>query len=298
MNKWMKRAGYALGGLLALVLIAAIGLYAASEVRLRRTYHVPGQALALRSDAATLAHGRHLATAIGKCTDCHGSDLGGKVFIDDPALGTLNAPNLTPGGVTAGYTAADWERAIRHGVNPGGRALLGMPSAEFYHLSDDDAASIIAYMRSLPAVKRGFAAPHLRPVGRGLFATGMLPLLAAEDIPHTAPRPASPVPGVTREYGAYLSRVGGCNGCHREDLSGGPIPGVPPEWPPARNLTPVGIGSWTEADFIRTLRSGKRPDGTAVNPVMPWALAGQMSDDELKALWLYIRTVPPQPTGA
>jgi len=88
--------------------------------------------------------------------------------------------------------------------------------------------------------------------------------------------------------------VGGCTGCHGPELVGGPShePGAPP----AANLTPAGIGTWTEADFFKALRSGVRPDGTAINPAMPWASSGRMTDDELRALWLYLRTVPAKET--
>ncbi len=300
MGKWLKRSGIAAAVLVGVAVLAAGAVYAASEMRLRRTWQVPGQALAQRTDPAALARGKHVATAIGKCMDCHGADLGGKVFIDDPAMGQVIAPNLTAGdgGIGKRYTDADLERAVRHGIAPEGRGLLVMPSDEYYHLSDEDAASLFAYLRSLPPVDRTLPPSRLGPLGRGLYLSGKLPLFAAERIAHQAPRPAPVSPGVTREYGEYLATVGGCRGCHGKDLVGGPIPGTPPEWPPASNLTPAGIGAWTEADFFKSLRSGIRPDGTAINGVMPWALAGQMSDDEIRAVWLYLRSVPAKQTPA
>jgi hypothetical protein len=80
-------------------------------------------------------------------------------------------------------------------------------------------------------------------------------------------------------------------------VSGGRIPGTPPEFPAAQNLTPdtvSGIGKWSEADFQRALRTGRRPDNTEINPAMPWKLAGQMTDEEMHAVWLYLRSVPPR----
>ncbi|MDB4950766.1 MAG: cytochrome c class [Gemmatimonadetes bacterium] len=301
MRRWLRRLGYAAGGLFGLVLVAAIAVYAASELRIRRTYGIAGQKLALRSDPATLARGKHLATSIGKCVDCHGADLGGKAFIDAPPIGVVFASNLTAGrgGALARYTDTQLEAAIRHGVRYDHRPLKAMPSDEFYNLSDGDVAAIIGYLRTVPPVDREIPAARVGPIGRLLYLKGDLPLLPAEAMDHARPRTVPPQ-APTREYGRYLSSVSGCSGCHGEHLSGGPIPGVPPEWPAARNLTPnpvTGIGGWTEADFVRALRTGTRPDGTRINEVMPWKLAGQMTDDEMHAIWLYLRSVPARPFG-
>lgn len=89
-------------------------------------------------------------------------------------------------------------------------------------------------------------------------------------------------------------------GCHGPTLSGGPIPGAPPDWPPARNITPdeaTGIGGWTEADFVRAMREGKRPDGSSIAEVMPWRAYAAMRDDDLKALWLFLRAAAPKSFG-
>jgi hypothetical protein len=89
------------------------------------------------------------------------------------------------------------------------------------------------------------------------------PLVPAEMIDHEGPRPTAPPPGVTVEYGAYLAV--GCTGCHGEGFSGGPIPGISPDWPEAANITQdpeTGIGGWTREDFYRAMREGRRPDGT------------------------------------
>jgi mono/diheme cytochrome c family protein len=301
MRKWLRRLGYAAGGLFGLILVAAAAVYAASEVRLRRNYAFTGQKIAVASDRATLERGRHLATAIGKCVDCHGPDLAGKTFIDAPPLGVVQASNLTAGkgGVLSRYGDAELERAIRGGVGSSGHALKVMPSDEFQGFSDADVGAIIAYLRSVPAVDNELPASTVGPIGRLLYLKGDLPLLPAERIDRAAARKTPPA-GPTVEYGEYLSTVGGCRGCHGPGLSGGPIPGVPPEWPAARNLTPdpvTGIGRWSEADFVRALRTGKRSDGTAISEVMPWKLAGQMTDEEMHATWLYLRSVPARPFG-
>ena len=89
-----------------------------------------------------------------------------------------------------------------------------------------------------------------------------------------------------------------CRGCHGEQLSGGKVAGDP-NMPIVANLTPheTGLKGWTESDFIRALREGKRKDGTEILPQMPWKAYGQMSDVELKAIWAYLQTVPPVEKG-
>jgi hypothetical protein len=126
-------------------------------------------------------------------------------------------------------------------------------------------------------------------------------LLSAEQIDHTGPRPADVKPGVTVEYGQYLSRT--CTNCHGLGFSGGAIPGKPPEdgevFP--ANLTSntqTGLGTWTEKDFFRVFREGKRPNGSAISDWMPWKKFGAaMTDDELSALWLFVQTLPAKEYG-
>src|SRR6185436_13701711 len=114
-----------------------------------------------------------------------------------------------------------------------------------------------------PAVTRERPATELHFLGKALWTFGQLPLYDADRIDHQKSPPVQVAMGPTAEYGHYLANVGGCTGCHGTGLSGGKIPGTPPEWKPAANLTPTGIGSWTPDDFKRALREGKRPDGTA-----------------------------------
>jgi mono/diheme cytochrome c family protein len=89
-----------------------------------------------------------------------------------------------------------------------------------------------------------------------------------------------------------------CTGCHRADLSGGPIAGAPPDWPAARNITPhptAGIGRWTAADFDRLLTTGVRPDGRLVDTAhMPVRMTRAMTPVEREALWRYLRGLPPR----
>ncbi len=121
--------------------------------------------------------------------------------------------------------------------------------------------------------------------------------MAAELINHDAPR-EQVQPAPTAEYGAKVAGV--CTGCHGPGLSGGKHPGEPAEWKPAANLTPdraTGLGAWREEDFIRAMRTGTRPDGSQIDPRMPWKAFGQMNDVELRALWAYLQTVPAKAEG-
>lgn len=294
--KWTLRLA---GGLLGVVVLALAAVYGVSEYRMSRTYDVSPAPLAYRPAPGDLAEGERLLVTRG-CVDCHGKDLGGNVVADDPVVIRLVGTNLTrgKGGVGADRTEQDWVRAIRHGVHPDGRPLRFMPSHEFYPIGDEDLGKMIAYVESVPPVDRELPEMSVGPVGRALYLAGQMHLLPAEMIDHTADRDAPPAPGATAEYGAYLAT--GCVGCHGDELSGGKIPGAPPEFPAGANITQdpeTGIGEWTEADFFRAMRTGKRPDGSGIDPFMPWQNFGRMTDEELKAIWLYLETVPAKPYG-
>jgi mono/diheme cytochrome c family protein len=153
----------------------------------------------------------------------------------------------------------------------------------------------VAYLKQLPAVDREIPPSRFKPLGRILLATGRLELLAAPKTFHEGTAASAP-PEVSVGYGRYLADVSGCHGCHGPGLSGGHVDG-PDNLPPAANLTPAGIGAWTQADFVRAIREGKRPDGSAVNEFMPWRSYASMTDAELEALWLYLRSVPAKPSG-
>ena len=297
-NKWLRRLATAVGALVTLVAAFAATVWIVSSRQIAATLSLPARPFtAGPRDSATLARGAHLVDAIGKCADCHGEDLGGTVFVDDPGLGRVVAPNLTPGGRLASWSDAEIERALRHGVTRDGRRLMVMPSEEYNRLSDEDAAAVIAYLRTRPAVTRDLPAHDLRFLARALMVTGQLPLFGAARIDHGRSAPARVVASTSADYGKYLAEVGGCTGCHGPGLSGGKIPGTPPDWKPAANLTPSGIGTWSEADFFRARREGRRPAGTPIDSIMPWKRTARMTDDEIRAVWLYLKTVPPRQYG-
>lgn len=298
MKKLLRVLAWAVGTCVLLVAIGGGALYLTTQRRIDGKFQVTGHPLSIPTDSLAIARGQHLATAIAKCTDCHLADLAGGVFIDVPPVARLYAINLTrgKGGVGGQLSDLDWERAIRHGVKPDGSPLLFMPSQEFQHLSDEDVAALIAYLKSIPAVDREARPNSIGPVGRALFAKGDLVLLPVEVIAHEAAHPAALPAGTTIEYGRYLMDVG-CRGCHGPTLSGGHIPGTPPDWKPAANITPSGIGHYKEEDFFRLLREGLRPSGVPVDSLMPVRATKLMTDDEIRAIYLYLRTVPAKPFG-
>ena len=295
--KWTLRI---LGGIVGLILLLLIVVYVWSEIKLGRDYDMATESVELRTDSASLAHGKYLATAVAKCGDCHGADLGGTTMFSDPAIGTIIAPNLTAGegSATKGYAGVeDWVRSVRYGVGTDGKGLAIMPAHEYWWMSDRELGSVLAYVQSVPPVNRAHEANSYDPMGRALFAFGMLPIFRADVIDRTADRGPEPVPGVTPQYGEHLARVGGCIGCHGEDLSGGPIPGHPPDFLPGANLTPHedGLKGYDLTKFTAALRQGKRKDGGALDAEqMPWASAGLMTDQDIAAIWSYISSVPPK----
>lgn len=278
-------------GVLALAALVAFGLaWLKTDRAMARTYVVNDPPLTLPTDAAALVQGRHLFVTRG-CADCHGAEGAGQLVFDAGPVIRLVAPNITPGGVIKGLTADQIAAAIRHGVKADGRPMVFMPTPDFVELSDADTAALIAHVQSLPASDNDPGKLEIRPLGKLLYAAGRFPLLPAEDVDHSPRTRAGPPPGATAAYGEYLAR--GCIGCHGANLAGQHVPGTPPSFKDAQNLTPAGIGAWKEADFRRALREGKRPDGSDIDPFMPWKALSTMSDEEISALWAYLQTLPP-----
>lgn len=298
MRKALKWTGIVLAGLFGVILLVALVGYSVSNRRLNKRYDIGVEPIPIPGDMASLEEGRRL-TVIRGCgaSDCHAADFSGGVLLDDPWIGYVYPPNLTSGegSATAGYSIEDWVRSVRHGVDPEGKALLIMPSSSFAGLSDEDLGRIIAYIQSRPPVDHVQPESRLGPIGRLLHLTDQapLPVLSAEVIDHRAEAPEQVTPAVSVDFGKYMIAV--CTDCHRNDLSGGPIPGALPGEPPAANLTSAGnLGHWTYEGFSNALRTGVTPDGKVLDPaVMPWPMALEMTDVELEALWLYLQSVAP-----
>ena len=293
MNPWIKRGAVGVGALVVGVAVA-VGVMATLGARkLERRIDVAVAPVALRADAASVERGRYLFASRG-CGECHGADGGGKVVIDDGGM-FVRSPNITlaPQGATAGYAPVDWVRTVRHGVKPDGRPIMIMPSEDYNRLVDADIAAIVAFVRQLPPAAGAKSEVRLPLPVKVMYAAGVV-RDASEKIDHSLP-PAQPVPeGVTAAHGAYVAN--GCIGCHGAKLVGGKIPGAPPDWPAAARLRP-GPGSVLERYptpelFMAMLKTGKRPDGSSVSQVMPFESLGQMSELDIRALHLHLRSLP------
>jgi mono/diheme cytochrome c family protein len=175
-----------------------------------------------------------------------------------------------------------------------------MPSQDFKGMSDRELSDVVALVRSMPPVDAAVPPVALGPLGTVLVATGGMPLAADLIGVHDGPHPVfPPAEEASIEYGQHVAGV--CMGCHRADMTGGKIPGGDPSWPAAANLTPLpeGLGSWTYGQFLTAMTEGRRPDGAALRTPMAevTGYTRNMSDTEREALWAYIRSLPPTPTG-
>jgi mono/diheme cytochrome c family protein len=299
MRRIFRWIGIVAAALVIVVLLGAATVAVASWRRISRVHTVNVMVpRTIPTDAAAIERGKHLATAMGSCTFCHGPDLGGQMIQEPSAFATLAAPNLTrgSGGLGGTFTDTDWVRAIRHGIHRDGTSLLVMPSEAFVFMNETDLGDLIAYLKQLPAVDREMPLSRLGPLGRTLLVAGQVSLIT--DRTPSLPYPPIVPPGPTPEYGRYLAGYTGCIGCHGPGLSGGHVEG-PPGAPPAANITPdpSGLANWTETDFDHALRRGVRKNGTPIDIFMPWPNYSGMTDVEVKALWLYVSSVPAKPFG-
>ena len=303
MKKVLKIGAMALGGLAAsgLLLFAAASAKATSRLSQKFEAHSVDLPMPAASDEAAIERGRHLAEARYGCSSCHGKNLAGGVMVDEPPIGRILGPNLTPGrgSRTTAYSMADWDRLVRHGIKPDGLPAV-MPSEDFFKMSDAELSDIVAYVRSVRAVDAEVAPPSFGPVGKVLLALGKFPLSAEKqaEAPHEHPK-APPATADSAQFGEHLAAT--CTACHRQNLAGGPMNFGAPDWPAAANLTmhDSGLGSWSFDDFERALTQGVSKDGHKLREPMAGVVMGTkgMLPTERKALWTYLRSVKPAATN-
>jgi mono/diheme cytochrome c family protein len=281
-------------GLVALILLTSAGFYLITSQRVNKVYSLPIKQINVPTDPVSISRGQILVAA--RCAGCHGANAAGTVIFEDAVLGSISAPNLTAGRGTGGDNLEDGDyiRAIRHGVDHSGHPILTMPSEYYFYINDQELGEMVAYLKSSSPIGNPLPLTNVKPVGIVLIGMGAFgDLIAAEKIDHLAERPAAVESGVTAAYGDYLVRTGQCRTCHGLELTGGKDPD--PNAPPAPNITRAGeFSTWSEADFIQALRSGRTPTGRQMNQFMPWVYIGQMTDVDLKAMWLYLQSLPPQ----
>lgn len=263
---------------------------------------------------ARFQRGQYLVNNVTACMDCHSEHdwtqhdapvvpgmlgAGQDMSLMKGLPGQVVAPNITPDSETGAGTWSDDQlaRAIREGVGHDGRALFPMmPYQDFRALSDEDVASIVVYLRSIPPVKKQ------RPQTRLIFPVNYLIRSVPQPITEADPDPDLSTP---EKRGKYLVEIAGCVDCHTpQDAHGQPLPGMEFsggmvfEGPWGRvasaNITPdpSGIPYYDQALFIQTIRTGMvkaRP----LNQIMPWHVYRGMTDEDLAAIFAYLKTIKP-----
>lgn len=299
MNKLMKIVGGSLAVLAVGVGVIAGAAILLSEQKMHRVLDVNIASTNLASLGADTSRGEYLFLTRG-CSECHGARGEGRLVIDDQSSGFyVYTPNITRGGsgAAATYSDTDWIALLRHGLKPARTPVFIMPSEDYAQMADEDVASLVTYIRSLPGAPERKAQIRIPFMLKALYGFGLTTDAAAK-IDHTRPAPAR-VPGDSHAQGAYVAKT--CAGCHGEGLAGGKIPGAPPTWPAAANLTSAADGAMNRyasvEQFRQMMRSGKRADGTPIS-VMPFESLRAMSDTELEALFGFLKTLQPKPSGS
>lgn len=256
--------------------------------------------------APSVERGEYIVRGPGGCGNCHtpigpegfdmSQELAGRLVDQNPAF-TAYAANITPAGRVKDWTDAELARAIREGLRPDG-TLIGppMPFAMYRGLSDDDVASIVMFLRTLPPVASEVPA-----------STYNIPLPPAYGPPVTSV--SAPPQGVTAEYGAYLAGpVAHCMECHTPMGPQGPLLDTqlgaggfafPGPWgiSVAANLTSHadGLAGYSDDEIAAMITRGVRPDGSPMLPPMPYGYLSALTADDLAAIILYLRSLPPLP---
>ncbi|MEM7658575.1 MAG: cytochrome c [Bacteroidota bacterium] len=261
------------------------------ESSMAATYEVEVAQLEIPTDSASIAAGEKWGAL---CMECHGANLGGKLMFEAPGLASLYASNLTPGngGIGATYRSEDWIRAIRHGIKPNGKSVIGMPSHEYQYLDEKDLVNTVAFLQTFAPVDYSPPTNEFTIQGKALIASGAMgKIFAAEHVDHDAPIPSGLVAEVSEAYGKYLTLTTGCQACHSEQLTGGNSPD--PASPPAPDITSSGnLGSWSLEEFSTSLRTGKTPEGKEMEgKFMPWPAYAKMDSLNIEALYVYLQSL-------
>jgi hypothetical protein len=312
---WKRALGF---GLLILILVGFGGF---AYLYFRKPATAPPSSVKVEITPARLARGKYLFHVVCDCVGCHserdftcfggpvvaGGVGKGMVFPHELGLpGTVVAPNITPDKETGIGNWSDGEkiRAIREGIDRDGKALFPfMPYSYFRQMSDEDVYSLVAYMNALPPTKNRL------PSSKIDFPVSMFI--------KSVPKPAGNVAESDRsnpiKYGEYLTTLGACKECHTpmergqlvkdKAYSGGQTFRVGNYAVVTPNITPdaeTGIGAWTEQIFLdrfylyKDYVEGAPPLVTSETfTLMPWLSFSQMAPEDLKAIYAFLKTLPP-----
>jgi mono/diheme cytochrome c family protein len=303
----------------ALALLAGIGF---ALLYFRKPAMAEPRNIKVAMTPERVARGKYLFEILSDCAGCHSDRdpsrfgmpvLAGRLgagfaFPKELGLpGDIVAPNITPDVETGigAWTDGEIIRAVREGVSRDGRALFPfMPYPYFRSMSDEDVESLVAYIRSLPPVKMQ------RPPTKLDFPLPMLIKSAPQPVtqPVAAPERSDPI-----RYGEYLVTIGVCRECHSTldkgqivagtEYGGGQEFAIGPYLVRSANITPdpeAGIGTWSEQRFIEKFRGyrafadGEPPKAVQANfTLMPWLALSKLTDEDLKAIYAFLRTVKP-----
>jgi mono/diheme cytochrome c family protein len=255
--------------------------------------------------------GRYLVEGPLHCLACHSESdwrktamplpgrlgAGQKQFPEEALNFPLPVPNITPDVETGSgsWTDEHFERALRQGIGSDGRILLPlMPYYSFRQMADEDLASVVVYIRSLKPVKNRIPGRQLPPE----LESSLEPLEPMRNV--KGPDPKDPV-----ARGKYLVMLANCDGCHTPEsapfqkipgmeFGGGAILHGPWGKVASANLTPdpSGISYYDEKMFLKTIRTG-HVGARKLNNIMLWRYYRNMTDDDLKAIFAYLRTLKP-----
>ena len=305
---------------LLIILIPAGGL---AYLYMRQPAQAPPSSIKVSTAPERVERGKYLFTTLADCDGCHSqrdfTRVAGPVVESGRGRGnvlsslmtglpgTVVAPNLTPDMETGlgSWTDGEKIRAIREGVDKQGRALFPMmPYKTYRSMSDYDVESLVAYMNTLPPVNNALAPTQLAfPVN--LMIKGV-------------PEPVGSVPAPDRadklKYGEYLVGVAGCGECHSpaergqkvkgKEFAGGQAFATNIGTAVSANITPdmeTGIGKWDEAHFFKKFYDYKeyaaagppKMGGPESFTLMPWLPYSQLAQEDLSAIYAYLRTLPP-----
>jgi cytochrome c553 len=276
MKRFLKVLGIVVAGIAGL--LACIVLYGmiASQAVVTRTYAVPLTSFDAPNDSVSASRGKHLATIYG-CNNCHGRELQGTVFLDEPGLARLHAPNLTR--VVKEYTDAELERLLRHGVKRDGTSVWIMPSQMYSRLTDDDLADVIAYVRSVPELDGVDRELTLRPLARIGILSGQFTPIAAQIEADSAPRAMSGSSDPLSR-GRYLVMTA-CTECHGLDLQGSAYLKAP---------SLLIAAAYSSDDFTHLLRTGIPLGGRSLGLMKRASQArfSSFTDEEIAAIRAYL----------
>jgi mono/diheme cytochrome c family protein len=251
-----------------------------------------------------LERGAYLVRGIAACGNCHtpkgpegdlpGMELAGMTYTDSEGKVIYQLPNITPDPETGvgSWTDEQLVVAIREGIRPDGSVMEGIMPFELYrHMSDADVKAIVAFMRSVPAVRNEIPRPEMGkplPVGKA-GSTLRVADVSRED----------PV-----AYGAYLAGpMGHCIECHTPGThgnvdyanklgAGGRYFAGPWGESVSPNITPAGLSRWTDDEIKTMISRGTRPDGSPMLPPMGYSYYANISDSDLDAIVAYLRSLP------